>query len=463
MGKFCKWLLVLISVTAYGASAEDAQRLLKGEVRYDGNFYFYPSTPNTLYLIGDIGDFDTFEQYSRASVEFRRAIRNHSVKKLVLASGGGAVDIGLNYAAIINDKEFSVYVPESVGCFSACSFMFFGGGEKVAVGPVGVHQFYSSGDRMEQKQKAQQSTQYGVADIIAILNSFQVPPRIYEHMFSRVGNDFYNLTELDLEELGASQAEEWHKDADGVVDALMAVNAELQSLVAFVKGEETPKEVAQQVPSAAPTTQPQQPSRDEIVRLAFIEVQKLLNVHNCGAGTPDGIVGPRTEAAFQRFIDATGARIDFDADDAFEQLINTLSQTKRPACNIVSSKGGFSGAWAIHESCHNVSKTTELVKGVIQLKRSSTNPAKEIFKSRLTVGPSEELAITVTDGKSWVSLEIIHNCANGVDRCAKRLTTDYSGRTGDTFTFTSADYLTGEPEYPAVGCKINLYRVKPML
>ena len=342
MAWICRLLCVLMCVSTFAVSAADDKSVLRGEVKYDGNFYFYPSTPNTLYLVGDIGDFDTFEQYSRASVEFRRAIRNHRVKRLVLASGGGAVDIGLNYASIIKDKGFAVYVPESVGCFSACSFMFFGGEQKTASGPVGVHQFYTSSDRMEKTQVAQQSTQYGVADIIAILNSFQVPPRIYEHMFSRVGNDFYNLTELDLEELGASQVEEWHKDADEVIASLIDVNAEVRSLVAFVKGEETQSSVAQQEAVAAQPAQPaqpiqpQQPSREEIIRLAFMEVQKLLNEHNCGAGIPDGIVGPRTEAAFQKFVNATGVTIDFDANDAFEQLINTLSQTKRPACKAVA-------------------------------------------------------------------------------------------------------------------------------
>jgi len=319
---------LIASLSVYTAAAPTNADLLEGEVRYIGNFYYYPSVPNTLFLIGPIGDFEVFEQYSRASIELRRAIRNHDVRQLVLASGGGAVDIGLDYASIIHDKQIAVYVPDTAGCFSACSFMFFGGHEKHAAGPVGVHQFYSTAGKIEDKQLVQRSAQYTVGDIIYTLNSFNVPPRIYEHMFTRVGYDFYNLSQTDLEDLGSVGPQDWHLDADKIISSLAEQNSDIQYLAAFVKGEE---------PTVVEVTEPekQRPSREEIVRAAFMKVQSLLNEHNCGAGTPDGIVGPKTEAAFERFVMATGVSIDFDAENAFEQVIKALESHKRPACGML--------------------------------------------------------------------------------------------------------------------------------
>jgi hypothetical protein len=55
---------------------------------------------------------------------------NQDIDIVVLASDGGSVWEGLNMAGIIHDKGIATYVPElpeKLGCYSACSFMFFGG------------------------------------------------------------------------------------------------------------------------------------------------------------------------------------------------------------------------------------------------------------------------------------------------------------------------------------------------
>jgi peptidoglycan hydrolase-like protein with peptidoglycan-binding domain len=468
----CLWITVFTSLLTPSVGVADEQDILKDVVRYDGNLFFYPSTPNTLYLIGGIGEFDTFEQYSRASVEFRRAIRNHSVEKLVLASGGGTVDVGLNYASIINDKGLSVYVPKSVGCFSACSFMFFGGQKKTAAGPVGVHQFYSMSEKLEKKQVAQQSTQYGVADIIAILNSFEVPPRIYEHMFSRVGNDFYNLSEADLNDLGVASREDWHSRADSVIDALSKNNSAIKDLIAFVEGDQPIERDALAIDK---TEDSKQPSRDEIVKLAFIEVQKLLNQHNCNAGVPDGVVGPKTEAAFERFVTATGVTIDFDSNNAFEQVINALEKTKRPACGQMQGLDqpatpqssdprlldkSLLGDWAILQRC-NIGSSSRILRGQLTLTnltvKSGTTPTAA-YDAYYVTQNGDEFSGTVTemlwrnDKEIYVNLSRSSNSSDKIVVYGSDINADRSAITVKHSSF--------EQGTPNGNCTIDAYRVR---
>ena len=108
--------------------------LFSEEKKY-GSLIYNTDIPNTLFLMGDIRNGDSFS--------LRKALRNHEINTIVLASPGGLVMEGLNMAGIIFDKGFNVYVPEKATSASSCTFMFFAGKERKVRGKLGVHQFYT--------------------------------------------------------------------------------------------------------------------------------------------------------------------------------------------------------------------------------------------------------------------------------------------------------------------------------
>ena len=134
------------------------------------NFNFYGSfahterLPNALFFFSEIRDKDSFY--------FRKALRNHKIKFIVLASPGGSVFEALQIAAIINDKGLATFVPEVNSekpeiCASACAFMLLAGKERKVDGRLGVHQFLSTSDKQRNQSSAiQQTTQFTVSEII---------------------------------------------------------------------------------------------------------------------------------------------------------------------------------------------------------------------------------------------------------------------------------------------------------
>lgn len=137
---------------------------------------------------------------------------NHDIDIVVLASDGGSVWEGLNMAGIIHDKGIATYVPElpeKLGCYSACSFMFFGGKIRQADGILAVHQagaYGSERDKANAKvSETQQNTQFTVSEIIGFLNEFETPPWVFEKMFR--SREFYFFDEDEKDRLAARTEE----------------------------------------------------------------------------------------------------------------------------------------------------------------------------------------------------------------------------------------------------------------
>ena len=149
---------VLFIISLLFASAVSAD-----EKRY-GSFIFDETVPNTLFFIADIERTDSFE--------LRKALRNHDIQNIVLASPGGSVWEGLQMAGIIYDKKLRTYIPPDMTCASACAFLFFAGHERQADGKLGVHQTNSPDGSKEQKVGTTQfATQFTVSEIIGFLRS----------------------------------------------------------------------------------------------------------------------------------------------------------------------------------------------------------------------------------------------------------------------------------------------------
>ena len=446
----------MVAISVYAADS-DSEIDLTDNQSYEGGFVYFSSVPKTLFLMGDIGKDVTG---ARGGIALRRAIRNHDISNLVLISGGGRVDFGLEYAAIIHDKNIDVYVPKDAYCYSACSYIFFGGNDRYAEGEVGVHQFYANTDREDKVARTQQSAQFGVSDIIAILNSFDVPPRIYEHMFGTVGSDMYILKKDELSELGVGERRAWHD-----VDKLLAVIS---------------KEMADDKPDQVIVSEPEpQVTEQELVRRAFVHVQTLLNEHNCGAGTPDGIVGPKTEAAFERFVRATGVSINFDADNAFEQVINALESQKKPACGnsqttkpaVVAPKErpnvtlpldgqNLLGDWAILQRCQQ-GTDTRILRGqatLTNMRRYSKSIMYDVFyivqnKDRFYGSLTEKASGRSTS----VSISLSGDSNNSNYRGRLTIENAELDNSRDAISIEDRDFKEGRS---AGRCTLDAYRIK---
>ena len=245
-----------------------------------GSFLHTKQVPNALFFFNDIERNDSFE--------LRRALRNHEIDTVVLGSDGGSVWEGLNMAGIIHDKGIATYVPElpeKMGCYSACSFMFFGGKLRKADGVLAVHQagsYRSERDVSKEKvSETQQYTQFTVSEIIGFLNEFETPPWVFEKMFR--SRNFYEFDKDEKERL-ASRSDEMS------IENLNRVNLFIESFFKYLDDLEVDKKKAEVEKIA-------QISNEEQLRSIVVEIQKLLNAAGCNAGVADGIWGRRTQAA----------------------------------------------------------------------------------------------------------------------------------------------------------------------
>ena len=132
------------------------------------------------------------------SFSLRKALRNHEINTIVLASPGGLVMEGLNMAGIIFDKGLNVYVPEKAICASSCAFMFFAGKERKVRGKLGVHQFYTrNASASGNINETENVVQFTVSEIIGFLNEFETPRFVFERMFQQQEMYYFDQGELD--------------------------------------------------------------------------------------------------------------------------------------------------------------------------------------------------------------------------------------------------------------------------
>lgn len=258
------------------------------EERLYGSFIYNSEIPNALFFMDQIKNGDDFE--------LRKALRNHEIDTIVLASPGGSVWAGLSMAGIIFDKDLRVYVPPTGLCASACSYMFFGGAERLSDGKLGVHQFASSDEsRTANAVKTQAQSQFTVSEIIGFLNEFDTPRFVLERMFEDREMYWFNNDEIKM------------------------LNSKMFTL------EQKNKEKISQYAASQPlqlkvikTSEPK-PSEKELVVL----IQKRLNEIGCNAGAADGIWGKRSNAAAVRFAKKAGLPITNEkliSEKFFEEL-----------------------------------------------------------------------------------------------------------------------------------------------
>ena len=289
-----------------------------------GSFVYNSDIPNALFFMDSIKDGDDFE--------LRKALRNHDIDSIVLASPGGSVWAGLSMAGIIFDKKLRVYVPPKGVCASACSFMFFGGNERLNEGELGVHQFASSdSSKTANTIKTQAQSQFTVSEIIGFLNEFDTPRFVLERMFQDRKMYWFNAEETKL-----LNSKEFTLDA--VVQSAIAKYASVRVKSAEDEVIQKPKY-----------------TEKELIGL----IQQRLNELGCNAGVADGIWGKRSRAAAIVFAKKAGLPTSGDnliSETFFEALANaavgfcpkpktkpqpTTPKVKAPAAVVTSAKSNL--------------------------------------------------------------------------------------------------------------------------
>ncbi|WEJ33215.1 PAN domain-containing protein [Devosia sp. SD17-2] len=152
-----------------------------------GAFVVSDNSQSAILLDGDIG--------VSTPLEFRRALAlRPNAKVVVLSSDGGLVASALLIADDIHARGLSTVVPTGARCYSACSFIFFAGNERLAEGELGVHQMWSE----TPDPSGVQST---VSDILEVLTRFDTPTEVFTRMFRTPSEDMYVFTQGELEAL----------------------------------------------------------------------------------------------------------------------------------------------------------------------------------------------------------------------------------------------------------------------
>ena len=149
-----------------------------------GSFLTFDEMPGLLALVGDIGPM--------TPLDMRRAL-NSMVEPttLALASDGGNVASALMVAYEVKELGLATYVLPETGCYSACSFVFFAGSERLAEGELGVHQVWA--------EDADASTaQTVVSDILEAFSEFGVRQEVTSAMLRTVPEGMYVFSDREL-------------------------------------------------------------------------------------------------------------------------------------------------------------------------------------------------------------------------------------------------------------------------
>lgn len=156
-----------------------------------GPFTNDASLPGTIFLNGAID--------AGSGLAFRRALSATPAAKLVvLSSPGGLVDIALLIADDIYERGLSTFIPSGAECHSACAFIFLAGRERVAAGSLGVHQISSEKPDLQDAQRA-------IADIMDVLDRFDVPLAVRMRMLKTPPDEMYVFTSQELQDLGINR------------------------------------------------------------------------------------------------------------------------------------------------------------------------------------------------------------------------------------------------------------------
>lgn len=156
-----------------------------------GAFVVVDGVDDAILMDGEIG--------LSTPLDFRRALDlRPKTLIVVLASPGGLVTSALILADDIHKLGLGTFIPEGLGCYSACAFVFFAGSSRIAAGELGVHQMASD-------VPDPTGVQYSTADILDVLEDFDVPTGVLTKMFRTPSESMYVFTPAEVEGMGINR------------------------------------------------------------------------------------------------------------------------------------------------------------------------------------------------------------------------------------------------------------------
>lgn len=147
--------------------------------------------PRVIALNGDIG----------ASLvdDFERALEARpDAHVLVLNSPGGYVDDALVVARKVRERGMDTVVAKGMGCYSACSYIYFAGANRQVEGELGVHQISSEVADLVLAQTT-------LADVLAALDEFEVTQSIITVMLQTPPEEMYIFSPGEVASLGINR------------------------------------------------------------------------------------------------------------------------------------------------------------------------------------------------------------------------------------------------------------------
>lgn len=158
-----------------------------GNLRF-GVFELPAEAPDTIVLNGEVTpDLDA---------DFREALAARpAARVLLLNSPGGYVDNALAVAQEVNGRGMATAVAEGMGCYSACSYIFFAGSPRLAVGELGVHQISAEVDDLVMAQTT-------LSDVLDALDRYGVAQPVITQMLRTPPEEMYIFTREEIEALG---------------------------------------------------------------------------------------------------------------------------------------------------------------------------------------------------------------------------------------------------------------------
>ncbi len=109
----------------------------------------------------------------------------------------------------------STIVPPSLGCYSACSFVFFAGRERLVLGELGVHQMWA--ERPDQGR-----LQVTLSDVVDAFEKFDVPTGVLTRMLRTDSAEMFIYARADAEASGINRAGATTRQTAGLANAATA-------------------------------------------------------------------------------------------------------------------------------------------------------------------------------------------------------------------------------------------------
>ena len=133
--------------------------------------------PDVIVLDGEVSDgfYEDFEKAVSARPD---------AKIMLLNSPGGYVDSALAVAREVHSRGMATVVGNGMGCYSACSYIFFAGEPREADGELGVHQISAEVADLVLAQTT-------LSDVIDALNKFGVQQTVIVQMLRTPPEDMY--------------------------------------------------------------------------------------------------------------------------------------------------------------------------------------------------------------------------------------------------------------------------------